>query len=277
MNHVLSTHLFANHRLSTVWFDRIQDAGIGAVEIFCARQHFDYTNRAQIAEMAAWFRDSDMQLHSLHSPMYTDDVWGRSGPHAVITITEVVKPKRIAMVDEIKRALEVAESIPFRYMVQHIGVSEEEYDDRKVEAAFNALDELSSFARQRGVEILLENFPNALSSAQRLVDFLAQTHLKLGFCFDIGHANMNEGVEAAWNIMGSRVRSTHLHDNDGKSDQHLFPFLSEGGTIDWKRAMGLLRSHPEQYSLLLELKEVPEFGPHPFDKAKEIFERLESL
>jgi sugar phosphate isomerase/epimerase len=277
MNHVLSTHLFANHRLSTVWFDRIQDAGIGAVEIFCARQHFDYTNRAQIAEVAAWFRDSEMQLHSLHSPMYTDDVWGRSGPHAVITITEVVKPKRIAMVDEIKRALEVAESIPFRYMVQHIGVGEEEYDDHKVEAAFNALDELSSFARQRGVEILLENIPNALSSAQRLVDFLAQTHLKLGFCFDIGHANMNEGVEAAWNIMGSRVRSTHLHDNDGKSDQHLFPFLSEGGTIDWKKAMGLLRSHPEQYPLLLELKEVPEFGPHPFDKAEEIFERLESL
>jgi sugar phosphate isomerase/epimerase len=255
----LSTHLFANHRLSTVWFDRIQDAGIGAVEIYCARQHFDYTNRAQIAEMAAWFRDSDMQLHSLHSPMYTDDVWGRSGPHAVITITEVVKPKRIAMVDEIKRALEVAESIPFRYMVQHIGVGEEEYDDHKVEAAFNALDELSSFARQRGVEIL------------------AQTHLKLGFCFDIGHANMNEGVEAAWNIMGSRVRSTHLHDNDGKSDKHLFPFLSEGGTVDWKKAMGLLRSHPEQYPLLLELKEVPEFGPHPFDKAEEIFERLESL
>ena len=277
MNHVLSTHLFANHRLSTVWLDRIQDAGIGAVEIFCARQHFDYNNRAQTGEVAAWFGDSEMQLHSLHSPMYTDDVWGRSGPHAVITITEVTKAKRIAMVDEIKRALEVAESIPFRYLVQHVGVSGEEYDEHKVEAAFNALDELSSFARQRGVEILLENIPNGLSSAQRLVDFLAQTHLKLGFCFDLGHANINEGVETAWRIMESRIRSTHLHDNDGKADQHLFPFLSEGGTIDWKKAVDLLRSRPEQYPLLLELKEVPAYGPHPFDKAKEIFERLESL
>ncbi|MGA3023830.1 MAG: sugar phosphate isomerase/epimerase family protein [Bryobacteraceae bacterium] len=277
MNHVLSTHLFANHRLSTVWLDRIQDAGISAVEIFCAKQHFDYNNRAQTGEVAAWFRDSGMQLHSLHAPMYTDDVWGRSGPHAVITITEVTKAKRITMVDEIKRALEVAESIPFRYMVQHIGVGGEEYSEHKVEAAFNALDELSSFARQRGVEILLENIPNALSSAQRLVDFLAQTHLTLGFCFDLGHANMNEGVETAWRIMESRIRSTHLHDNDGKADQHLFPFLSEGGTINWKKAVDLLRSRPEQYPLLLELKEVPAFGPHPFDKAKEIFERLESL
>ena len=109
------------------------------------------------------------------------------------------------------------------------------------------------------------------------MNFLALTHLKLGFCFDLGHANMNEGVEAAYRIMESRIRSTHLHDNDGKADQHLFPFLSEGGTIDWKKAMELLRGHPEQYSLLLELKEVPAYGQHPFDKAKEIFERLENL
>ena len=277
MNHVLSTHLFANHRLSTVWLDRIQDAGIGAVEIFCAKQHFDYTNRAQTGEVAAWFRDSGMQLHSIHAPMYTDDVWGRSGPHAVITITETVKAKRIAMVDEIRRALEVAECIPFRYMVQHVGVAGEEFDEHKVEAAFNALDELSSFARQRGVEILLENMPNGFSSAERLVHFLAMTHLKLGFCFDVGHAHMNEGVETAYRIMEDRIRSTHLHDNDGKADQHLFPFLSEGGTIDWKKTIELLRSHPDQYPLLLELKEVPAFGAHPFDKAKEIFEKLESL
>jgi len=277
MNHILSTHLFANHRLSTVWLDRIQDAGIGAVEIFCAKQHFDYNNRAQTEELAAWFRDSEMQLHSLHSPMYTDDVWGRSGPHAVITITETTKSKRIAMVDEIKRALEVAEYIPFRFLVQHMGVAGEEYDERKVDAAFNALDELSSFARQRGVEILLENMPNELSSAERLVNFLTVTHLKLGFCFDVGHAHMNEGIETAYRTMESRIRSTHLHDNDGKADQHLFPFLGEGGTIDWKKTVELLRSHPDQYPLLLELKEVPAFGPHPFDKAKEIFERLESL
>jgi len=277
MNHVLSTHLFANHRLSTVWLDRIQDAGIGAVEIFCAKQHFDYTNGAQTGELAAWFRDSEMQLHSIHAPMYTDDLWGRSGPHAVITITETIKAKRIAMVDEIKRALEVAEHIPFRYMVQHMGVAEEEYDEHKVEAAFNALDELSSFARQRGVEILLENMPNELSSAERLVHFLGVTHLKLGFCFDVGHAHMNEGVEAAYRTMEDRIRSTHLHDNNGKADQHLFPFLSQGGTIDWKKTIELLRSRPDQYPLLLELKEVPAFGPHPFDKAKEIFEKLESL
>src|SRR5438105_1163829 len=212
MQSVLSTHVFVNHRLTTVWLDRIWSAGIPAVEIFCARQHLDYRNRAQVAELAAWFRDAELKLHSLHAPMYSDDVWGRSGPNYVITITEPVKSKRLAMVDEIKRAIEIAETVPFRYLIQHIGVGGEEYDDRKIDAAFSSLEEINLFARQRGVEVLLENIPNALSSAERLVLFLGQTHLNLGFCLDVGHANMNEGVDQAYDLMKERIRSTHLHD-----------------------------------------------------------------
>ena len=58
--------------------------------------------------------------------------------------------------------------------------------------------------------------------------------------------------------MKTRIRSTHVHDNNGKEDIHLFPFLSEGGTIDWKKTMQLLRSRGDQFPLLLELKERPE-------------------
>ncbi|HTX35561.1 MAG TPA: TIM barrel protein, partial [Bryobacteraceae bacterium] len=266
-------HLFVNHRLTSALLTRIQQAGIPAVEIFCARQHLDYRNKAQIAELGHWFRDSELKLHSLHSPMYNDEIWGRSGPHAVITITEQVKGRRLEMVDEIKRAIEIAEVIPFRYLAQHMGVSGEEFDLRKFDAAFAALEELCIFARQRGVEILLENIPNALSSAQRLLQFNTLTHLGMHFVFDSGHAHMGEGVEAAYNLMQDRIRSTHIHDNDGKSDTHIFPLVGEGGSIDWKRTMELLRSRPDQYPLLLELKEVPGL-PNPLEKVKEIFDRL---
>src|SRR5689334_2736612 len=172
MQRVLSTHLLVNHRLSVAWLSRVAQAEIPAVEIFCARQHLDYRNRAQVAELGHWFRDSELKLHSLHSPMYTDEIWGRSGPHSVVTITEPVKSQRLQWVDEIKRALEVAETIPYRFLIQHVGVSGEEYSDRKLDAAFAALEELSIFARQRGVEILLENIPNGLSSAERLRHFI---------------------------------------------------------------------------------------------------------
>jgi sugar phosphate isomerase/epimerase len=276
MKHVLSTHLFVNHRLTAVWLDRIWNAGVPAVEIFCAKQHIDWRDRGQVVELGHWFRDSELTLHSMHSPMYTDDVWGRSGPQSALNITEPVKAQRIAVVDEIKRAIEIAETIPFRYLIQHLGGPFEEFDERKSDAAFSSLEELTVFARQRGVELLLENIPNGFSSAAKLNHFLGITHLDLNFCFDTGHANIGEGVESAYNLMKTRIRSTHIHDNDGKEDKHLFPFVAEGGTIDWPETVRLLASRPEQYPLLLELKEASDME-QPFEKVRTIFERLEAL
>jgi len=128
------------------------------------------------------------------------------------------------------------------------------------------------------VEVLLENTPNDLSSAERLVHFLAQTHLKLNFCLDVGHANMKEGVASAFGILKDGIRSTHLHDNNGREDSHLWPLHSQGGTIDWRETMRLLRSLPDQYPLLLELRDYPEFPlPHSLEVVKQVFEKLESL
>ena len=56
------------------------------------------------------------------------------------------------------------------------------------------------FARQRGVDVLIENTPNQLSSAERLLTFFELTHLDLNVCFDLGHANMHEGVETAYRM-----------------------------------------------------------------------------
>ncbi len=277
MQRALSTHLLVNHHLTTVWLDRIWDAGIPLVEIFCARQHLDYRDKAQITELGYWFRDSELKLHSLHSPMYSDDCWGRTGPDAVVAITEPVKIKSVKIIEEIKRALEIAETIPFRYLIQHLGVTDEEWDERKVDAAFASLEQISLFAKERGVEVLLENTPNALSSAQRLRYFLETTHLNLNVCFDLGHAHMNEGVEAAYKLLAPRIRSTHVHDNDGKLDLHLFPGVDPGGTIDWQAAMGHLRSAPaEQYPLLLELRCAPDVQK-PVQSALQVFEHLEKL
>src|SRR5579863_5004604 len=246
MQRVLSTHLFVNHRLTVATLSRIQAAGIPAVEIFCARQHLDYQNKSQITELAHWFRDSDLKLHSLHLPMYDDEYWGQSGPHAVLNISGRAKTDRIKTVDEIKRAIEVVETIPAKYAVQHLGSPDQEFNDWALEAAFSSLDELRSFGKQRGVELLLENIPNGLSSAERLRYFLGVTHLDMGFVFDVGHANLMEGVEHEFELMKERIRSLHVHDNNGKEDKHLFPLVAEGGTIDWRKAMELLRSRPDQ-------------------------------
>lgn len=275
MYKILSSHLFVNHRLTTVWLERVRDAGFNHIEIFCARQHLDYTNRGQIKELSHWFNASDLKVWSLHAPMYNDEVWGRSGPQSIINIAETSKVKRIAMVDEIKRALEVADLIPFRHLIQHIGVRDEEFDEQKLDAAFTSLEELKVFAARRNVEILIENTPNHFSSAARLNYFLGITHLQLNYCFDVGHAHMGAGISDEFEAMKDRIRSTHIHDNDGSDDSHLFP-LEQKGTIEWMPVMKLLGSRRDQFPLVLELREQTRLE-HPVRRAKEILDDLERL
>jgi hypothetical protein len=75
--------------------------------------------------------------------------------------------------------------------------------------------------------------------------------------------------------MRSRIRSTHIHDNDGKSDLHLFPVVS-GGTADWARVAPLLRECSDQFPLLLEIKDPCGF-PNPLEIVRTVFDRLELL
>lgn len=244
----LSTRAVLNHRLTSIWLERIWDAGFPSVEIFCARQHFDYQNRAQVNELGHWFRDSELSLHSLHAPKFSDDAGGRSGPRSYVNIAEPVKAHRMEAVAEVKRALEVAEVIPFRYLVQHIGTANDEFDEAKMDAAFTSLEELRLFAGQRGVEILLENAHNELSTAERLHYFLSLTHLKMGYCFDTGHARLCGHVESEFNIMAEHIRSTHINDNDGVRDLHCYPF-EEPGSIDWPATMKFLGARADQFPL----------------------------
>ena len=262
--------------MTVALLDRILKSGIDEVEFFCARQHLDYHNQSQIDELRYWFRDSDLKLHSIHSPLFSDDSWGRSGPHSVVSLTATSKARRIEVTDEIKRAIEIADSIPSRYLIQHVGMNEEEYDEAQVEAAFNCLDELIVFGKQLGVEILLENTPNVYSSARRLRTFVQSTHLPLSFCFDTGHAQLQGNVEQEFELMKDRIRSTHVHDNDGKDDSHLFPLLRKGGSIDWEPMMNRLRSLPGDVPLVMELREDEEME-NALDDARRSMDLLEEL
>lgn len=273
MEHVLSTHLFLRNRLTTVWLERIWHAGFASVELFCARQHVDYRDKAQIAELGHWFRDSTLKMHSLHAPLFSDDFAGRSGPQAIVDLTEPAKTRRLAAVDEVKRAIEIAEYVPFRYLICHLGVIDQEWQESRWDSGFSSLEELKVFAGQRGVEVLIENIPNAMSNAERLNQFLAQTHLNLGYCFDIGHAQMSRGIAYEFDLMKDRIKTTNIHDNDGKTDQHLFPGK---GIIDWPKAMALLQSRGEQLPLMLELSDTGTME-HPVDEARRSIEKLEEL
>jgi sugar phosphate isomerase/epimerase len=271
MVHGVSTYLFVGERITPALLDRIARTGIVLAELFCARSSFDYRSRAQAAEIARYFRDSPLQLHSLHSPIYRSGEWESRSPQDLVNIADPERIRRREGVDEIKRALEVAELARFKYLIQHIGATGEAFDPRKMDAAVASLEELNAFARDRGVEILLENILNRLSTPEQLVGFVERTGLPNGFCFDTGHAHLESGVEAAFEMMKERTRSTHVHGNDGAADQHLLP---PGGALDWKHTMELLRSRAHQYPLLIE-PERPPGGQDPLEALRRSLDQLE--
>ncbi|MCL4523314.1 MAG: sugar phosphate isomerase/epimerase [Acidobacteria bacterium] len=280
MQRVLSTYLFVGQKLTAGILAEVEKAGIPAVEIFCARQHFDYRSAEVVRELKEWFAEHALTVHALHSPTSRDQSERREST-APISIAEPERVRRLEAVDEIKRVLEVAEQIPFRFLVQHLG-GREEMDERRRDAAFNSLEHLAVFAKHRGVTIALENTPGELATPGNLRHFIADTRLHdLRLCFDTGHAHMEEGVERSYETMRDLVVTAHLHDNHGEKDEHLLPFE---GTIDWDAMLkGFAHAPAAENNLpfVLELKDAALGGVHEHNtsavlqQVKGAFDKLE--
>ncbi len=268
----MSTYVYVKERLHPGLLDGLARGGAQAIEIFAARQHLDYANRKQhVREIADWFRTSGVPLNSVHSPMYADYEWGRTGAPPV-NIASTDRAHRVDAMDEIKRALEIAEQIPYRFLVQHIGTGGESFSERKFEAVMTSIEHLRAFAKPLGVRILLENIPNELSTPDKLVEFIQSSRLEdVGVCFDFGHAHIMSSVPQAFEILKGHIRSTHVHDNAKDRDSHLWPGK---GSIDWNEAMQLLRSAAHTPPLLLEIE--GEEKVSPVDRMGEAFRKLET-
>ena len=272
MNFALSTYLFVKERLNSHILDQILAIGIHQIEIFAARPHLNYYDSNHVRDVAQWFADHSVALHSVHGPLFPGVEGGRAGD-IPISIAYLEKRLRITSMDEVKRALEIAERLPFRYLVLHLGLEGEEYDLRKFDAAFSSLEHLKIFAKDRGVQVLLENIPNQLGTPQRLLQFIDYTRLDLKICFDTGHAHITPGVQSAFATLKDRIASTHVHDNAGEEDDHLMPY--DGG-IDWDKTIRDFRTVDEKIPVLFELDD---HGPDKTGLARlrEVMDKLEGV
>ena len=282
MQRLLSTYLFVSRKLTRELISQIGDAGFHGVEIFCSRSHFDYTNKAEIQNIAGALADAKLNLASLHAPTSRDLSATREGGQP-LSICEVERVRRVEAMDELKRAIDVAEELPFSRMIFHMGGSRETADPRKRDAAFSSLEHLILHAKHLGVTICVENTTSEMGSPSYLRSFVDETRLSdLRFNFDIGHAHLADGAEEnriseAFEPLRELVAGAHIHDNHGEKDEHLPPYE---GTIDWPAAVKLLKTAPESnLPLTLELKEKigPE-APSPqqqLDAARKSLDKLE--
>ena len=256
----LSTHVFFDQRLHPGLLDALAAAGARTIEVFAARHHFDYTDAQQIRETASWFR-SNPARPILHQPIYLTDgsrtfsgadpsQWSRHVAPNLNLVSER-KNARIAAMDEIKRAFESAEQIPFAAAVLHLGLRDTPWDDYAIEYSLTAIEHLKAYAGPLGLKLLVENLQNDVATPEHLLYILKTGHFdNVGICLDLGHLHLTADEPAPSNnsghtragapsvtgtlsqvgsnksepstplaeaiaLLGPRIAQVHLHDNHG--------------------------------------------------------------
>ncbi len=269
----VSTHVLLPQRLSPSALDNLARSGAQAIEIFAVRHHFDYTDRAHVREIAAWFRDAGL-IPSLHQPLFSSAHWSRHVA-ADLNLIDPDKGRRILATDETKRAIEAAEQIPFRSVTLHLGEKDEPWGPRALDLSLTAIEHLLAFARPLGVQLLIENLQNDVTRPESLLEILRTGHFDtVGVTLDVGHAHLHaptaettpenpEGrprpaIEHAFELLRPRIAELHLHDNGGFKDEHCWPGTPPAGKgIDWRRVHALVAQLPPETRGILEIAHEP--------------------
>ncbi len=233
----VSTHLFHEARLNREHLVDIAGHGFESVEVFATRAHFDYHDARAIAQLGEWLADTRLSFHSMHAPI-VDAIRGGKwvGAYSIAAADET---KRKAAIAEIAATLKVAATVPFTYLVVHLGIPDGQTvpsNDNQPDAARRSVEEIVALASGVNVRVALEVMPNKLSSAGAIC-YLIEEQLDgvdVGICLDYGHANLTGDLSDAIESVGGHLWTTHVHDNDGRKDDHRVPFA---GRIDWDAAI----------------------------------------
>ena len=254
----ISTHLYHNQRLSRDHLVEIAAHGFETVEVFATRTHFDYHNPASVADLQQWLAESGLELHGIHAPIGESFTAGHWGPPLTIAATD--PEARARAVAEAERALHIARRIPAKVLVMHLGLPRSQAkgtSENGRDPARRSIETLRRLAAPLGVRIALEVIPNELSRAGSLVHFIEED-LEIdtaeapgvGVCLDFGHAHMDGDLLDAIETVSGHLITTHVHDNRGRTDDHLVPFE---GTIDWPAALTAVQKVGYDDTLLLEI------------------------
>ncbi len=220
---------------------------------------FVYSN-TEIHQIQRWLREYGLQMLSIHGSAGVEKKWDSPCEY-----------ERVAGVELVCNRLEMAETLGAGVVIMHFDRLPACVEEKGPywERMRRSLDAIERVARRRGVKLALENYEDE-SYEEAKTFFAAYGPDFLGFCYDSGHGNMGrgEGLDRLEEVK-SRLIAVHLHDNDGKVDQHRLPFR---GTVDWKRLIQLIASSSYQNGINLEAthRDYPEF-PDEEEFLKEAF------
>jgi sugar phosphate isomerase/epimerase len=165
-------------------------------------------------------------------------------PFADINIASPSKPILKAMLKRLKKSIAYARDLDAYVWVFHPGLK------TGVSMFYPGMDWLQNLKTTRlllkiagdyGVKIAIENvpepYPFLMKNVEDFTKFYEEINEDVDLVFDVGHANLNGQIERFLTVFKDRIVHMHVHDNDGKGDQHLGVGF---GNIDWKKVADAL-------------------------------------
>ena len=261
----VSTHLYHGQQLRREHLLEVAAHGFETVELFATRTHFDFHNSAAIGDLQQWLGEAGLSLHAIHAPIGESFRGGRwTGP---LSMASADANARAHALNEAERALHIARRVPALVFVVHLGLPRWQRtepagatvgaeagtmgDTR--DGARRSIDVLAALAAPLGVKVALEVMQNELSRAGSLVHFVEEDleGSDVGICLDFGHAHLDGDLVDTIEIVSEHLTAVHVHDNQGRVDDHLLPFE---GTIDWPGALTGIQKVGYEGPLMMEIE-----------------------
>jgi sugar phosphate isomerase/epimerase len=182
----------------------------------------------EIDQIARWLDEYGLRLLDLHGSSGVEKKWVSSTEYVLLAGVELVANR-----------LEMTARLGGHVVIMHIPTVPGDADLAEAywSALHRSLDALAPTARAAGVRIAIENGGSEehLQTVARVLSEYDADYL--GLCYDAGHGNVaGVGLDYLERLQ-DRLISVHLHDNDGRSDQHKPMFT---GTVDWGRLAGIM-------------------------------------
>ena len=156
------------------------------------------------------------------------------------------------------KTIEMTARLGCKQLVVHPPHRESVYDRVTLEEerrwVMEQYEPLIPHLKKHGVVCMLENLFNRGVEGERFacdcsdfplaVQWMDELNEKageevFGFCFDVGHCFLaRQNVYRAVRILGHRLKSLHMQDNDGHVDMHIAPYA---GYIDWAAFLDALK------------------------------------
>ncbi len=174
--------------------------------------------------------DAGLRLHSAHG------CWG--GQSILAPRVDLGHPDeaiRLPSLDDLKRCLDwLAEADGTHLVVHPGGLSDPQRAPARREALVFSLVVLADHAAGTGGTVCVENLPPGVHPGSRMADLAGLVagldRPEVGLALDTGHAHLAADPASETLAAGRWLRTTHVHDNNGRQDSHLPPGL---GTLDW--------------------------------------------